>query len=196
MQSADGTDWYAMQPHAAAPDFAPASMGGQKDGYDGSAPGFGSGGGGGDHGSDSGNSGGDGGYNSAGALAYNQAQFQSFMPGYEERVTSVDGSSRTEGRIEVRHENGSGTMFYDTAQYAPPRGDYKVYEDRNGSQWYAVRGDAVVERKPVYENGKAVYDGEKLRTVNVETVRYHSTPSRYSAPAKRKPEIKAPKRKR
>ena len=42
----------------------------------------------------------------------------------------------------------------------------------------------------------AVYDGEKLRTVNVETVRYHSTPSRYSAPAKRKPEIKAPKRKR
>lgn len=53
-----------------------------------------------------------------------------------------------------------------------------------------------MERKPVYENGKAVYDGEKLRTVNVETVRYHSTPSRYSAPAKRKPEIKAPKRKR
>ena len=197
MQSADGTDWYAMQPHAAPPDFAPASMGGQTDGYDSSAPGFGSGGGGGDHGSgsDSGH-GGDGGYNSAGAFAYNQAQFQSFMPGYEERVTSVDGSSRAEGRIEVRHENGSGTMFYDTAQYAPPRGDYKVYEDKNGSQWYAVRGDAAVERKPVYENGKAVYDGEKLRTVNVETVRYHSTPSRYSAPAKRKPEIKAPKRKR
>ena len=197
MQSADGTDWYAMQPHAAPSDFAPASMGGQTDGYDSSAPGFGSGGGGGDHGSgsDSGH-GGDGGYNSAGAFAYNQAQFQSFMPGYEERVTSVDGSSRAEGRIEVRHENGSGTMFYDTAQYAPPRGDYKVYEDKNGSQWYAVRGDAAVERKPVYENGKAVYDGEKLRTVNVETVRYHSTPSRYSAPAKRKPEIKAPKRKR
>ena len=114
MQAANGTDWYAMQPHAMTPDFEPAS----------------------------------------------------------------------------------GTMFYDTAQYAAPSGDYKVYEDRNGSQWYAVRGDAAVDRKPVYEHGKPVYDGEKLRTVNVETVRYHSTPSRFAAPAKRKPEIKAPKRKR
>lgn len=91
------------------------------------------------------------------ADGYNRAQFQSFMPGYEQPVTSVDGSGRMDGHFEVRHENGSGTMFYDTAQYAPPRGDYQVYEDVHGSQWYAVHGEAAVERKPVYENGKPVY---------------------------------------
>lgn len=53
-----------------------------------------------------------------------------------------------------------------------------------------------MERKPVYEHGKAVYDGDKLRTTNVEAVRYRSTPSRFASPAKRSPEIKAPKRKR
>ena len=68
------------------------------------------------------------------ADGYNRAQFQSFMPGYEQPVTSVDGSGRMDGHFEVRHENGSGTMFYDTAQYAPPRGDYQVYEDVHGSQ--------------------------------------------------------------
>lgn len=101
------------------------------------------------------------------------------MPGYEQPVTSVDGSGRVDGHFEVRHENGSGTMFYDTAQYAPPRGDYQVYEDVHGSQWYAVHGEAAVERKPVYENGKPVYDGDNVRTVSTETVRYKSTPSRY-----------------
>ena len=54
--------------------------------------------------------------------AYNQAQFQQFMPGYEQQVSSVDGSGRKDGHFEVRHENGSGTMFYDTSQYAAPRG--------------------------------------------------------------------------
>ncbi len=57
------------------------------------------------------------------ADGYNRAQFQSFMPGYEQPVTSVDGSGRMDGHFEVRHENGSGTMFYDTSQYAPPRGE-------------------------------------------------------------------------
>mgnify|MGYP002770733712 CR=1 FL=1 len=61
------------------------------------------------------------------------------MPGFEQPVTTVDGSGRMDGHFEVRHENGSGTMFYDTAQYAPPRGDYQVYEDVHGSQWYAYR---------------------------------------------------------
>ena len=84
----------------------------------------------------------------------------------EQQVSSVDGSQRLEGHFEVRHENGSGTMFYDTARYAPPHGDYQVYEDVNGSQWYAVRGEAAVERKPVYEKGKPVYDGENVRTVS------------------------------
>ena len=131
------------------------------------------------------------------ALAYNQAQFQAFMPGYEQNVASVDGSSRQDGHFEVRHDNGSGTMFYDTAQFAPPRGDYQVYQDVKGGQWYAIRGDAAIERKPVYEGGKPVYDGDNVRTVSVETVRYRQTPARYGEPTPRSDEpIKAPKRKR
>lgn len=131
------------------------------------------------------------------AFAYNQAQFQSFMPGYEDKVASVDGSGRLEGHFEVRHENGSGTMFFDTAQYAAPRGDYQVYEDAQGGQWYAIRGEAAVDRKPVYQNGKPVYDGDSVQTVSVETVRYKNTPSRFGEPkARGKTEIKPPKRKR
>lgn len=131
------------------------------------------------------------------AYAYNQAQFQSFMPGYEQQVAFVDGSGRADGHFEVRHENGSGTMFFDTAQYAAPRGDYQVYEDARGGQWYAVRGEAAVERKPVYQDGKPVYDGENVKTVSVETVRYKQMPSRFGEPKARKnTEIKPPKRKR
>lgn len=131
------------------------------------------------------------------AFAYNQAQFQSFMPGYEQRVASVDGSGRAEGHFEVRHGNGSGTMFFDTAQYAAPRGDYQVYEDAQGGQWYAVRGEAAVERKPVYQDGKPVYDGENVKTVSVETVRYKQMPFRFDEPKARKnTEIRPPKRKR
>ncbi len=119
------------------------------------------------------------------ADAYNKAAFQNFMPGYEIPVSHVDGEHRQDGHFEVRHGDGSGTKFYDTARYAAPRGDYQVYEDAKGSQWYAIRGEAAVERKPVYENGKPVYDGEKLRTVNVETVRYKQTPARFTEPEKR-----------
>ena len=131
------------------------------------------------------------------AMAYNQAQFQAFMPGYEQKVSSVDGSQRQDGCFEVRHENGSGTMFYDTTRYAAPRGNYQVYEDVNGSQWYAIYGEAAVDRKPVYQDGKPVYDNGKLRTESVATVRYKTTPSRFGEPKRReKIEIKAPKRKR
>ena len=131
------------------------------------------------------------------AAMYNQAQFQQFMPGYEQQISSVDGSGRADGHFEVRHENGSGTMFYDTAQYAAPRGDYQVFEDARGGQWYAIRGEASVERKPVYKNGKPVYDGESVRTVSVETVRYKQTPSRFEEPKPRKNSgSKPPKRKR
>lgn len=131
------------------------------------------------------------------AAMYNQAQFQQFMPGYEQQVSSVDGSGRSDGRFEVRHENGSGTMFYDTTQYAAPRGDYQVFEDARGGQWYAIRGEASVERKPVYENGKPVYDGENVRSVSVETVRYKQTPSRFEEPKPRgNSGSKPPKRKR
>lgn len=131
------------------------------------------------------------------ALAYNQAQFQSFMPGYEQQVSSVDGSKRQDGQFEVRHEDGSGAMFYDTAQYDAPRGNYQVYEDARGGQWYAVHGEAAVERRPVYENGKPVYDGENVRSVSVESVHYKNTPSRFSEPKPRSnTEIKPPRRKR
>lgn len=131
------------------------------------------------------------------ALAYNQAQFQAFMPGYEQKVSAVDGSGRSNGQFEIRHENGSGTMFYDVNRYAAPRGDYQVYQDVNGRQWYAIKGEAAVDRKPVYKAGKPVYENGSLKTTNVETVRYKNTPSKFAAPKRReKTEIKAPKRKR
>lgn len=159
MQSANGVDWYAMQPHASSPEFESGEA----------------------------------------ANAYNQAQFQSFMPGYEASVASVDGSNRQDGYFEVRNKDGSGTMFYDTAQYAAPRGNYQVFEDANGSQWYAIHGESAVERKPVYgKDGKPVYeDTDTVKTRTVETVRYKNTPSRFSEPKRReKTEIKPPKRKR
>lgn len=131
------------------------------------------------------------------AAAYNQAAFQNFMPGFDSQVSQVDGTHRQDGHFEVRHADGSGTAFYDTARYAPPRGDYQVFEDAKGSQWYAIRGEAAVERKPVYADGKAVYEGEKLKTVSVETVRYKQTPARYAEPKKRGDIVrKAPRRKR
>jgi len=119
------------------------------------------------------------------AVLYNQAAFQRFMPGYDGQVTHVDGTHRLDGHFEVRNADGSGTAFYDTARFAAPRGDYQVMEDVRGSQWYAIRGEAAVDRKPVFENGKPVYDDGKLRTVSVETVRYKQTPARFAEPQKR-----------
>ena len=100
------------------------------------------------------------------------------------------------GVFEVRNADGSGTAFYDTARYAAPRGNYQVMEDARGSQWYAIRGEAAVDRRPVYENGHAVYDDGKLRTISVETVRYKQTPARFAEPQKRADiATKAPRRK-
>ena len=130
------------------------------------------------------------------AQAYNRAAFQNFMPGFEQQVTTVDGSQREEGHFEVRHLDGSGTQFFDTTRYAAPRGDYKVYEDAQGKQWIAVHGDPAVERQPVYEKGKPVYDGGKLRTTNVETVRYKSTPTPYQKPQRRHGKPPKPPRKK
>ena len=130
------------------------------------------------------------------ALAYNQASFQNFMPGFEQQVTTVDGSHREEGHFEVRHTDGSGTQFFDTARYAAPRGDYKVYEDAKGQQWYAIHGEPAVERKPVYLDGKAVYEEGKLKTTNVETVRYKSTPTLYQKPQRRPEKPPKPPRKK
>ena len=130
------------------------------------------------------------------ATAYNQAQFEAFMPGYEQAVVNVDGSQSDYGHFEVRHEDGSGTAFYDATQFSTPRGDYQVYEDVHGNQWYGVHGEAAVERRPVYEDGAPVYEGENVKTVSVETVKYRGTPSRYAEPSERKTETRAPSRKR
>lgn len=130
------------------------------------------------------------------ALAYNRASFQNFMPGFEQQVTTVDGSHREEGHFEVRHTDGSGTQFFDTTQYAAPRGDYKVYEDAKGQQWYAIHGEPAVERKPVYLNGKAVYEDGKLKTTNVETVRYKTTSTLYQKPQRRPGKPPKPPRKK
>lgn len=130
------------------------------------------------------------------AQAYNRAAFQNFMPGFEQQVTTVDGGQREEGHFEVRHLDGSGTQFFDTTRYAAPRGDYKVYEDAQGKQWIAVHGTPTVERQPVYEKGKPVYDGGKLRTTNVETVRYKATPTPYQKPQRRQGKPPKPPRKK
>ena len=130
------------------------------------------------------------------AQAYNRAAFQNFMPGFEQQVTTVDGTQREEGHFEVRHLDGSGTQFFDTTRYAAPRGDYKVYEDSKGQQWYAIHGEPAVERKPVYLNGKAVYEDGKLKTTNVETVRYKSTPTLYQKPQRRPEKPPKPPRKK
>lgn len=130
------------------------------------------------------------------ALAYNRASFQKFMPGFEQQVTTVDGSHREEGHFEVRHTDGSGTQFFDTTRYAAPCGDYKVYEDAKGKQWYAIHGEPAVERKPMYQNGKAVYEEGKLKTTNVETVRYKSTPTLYQKPQHRPEKPPKPPRKK
>ena len=131
------------------------------------------------------------------AASYNRAMFQDFMPGYAQPVTAVEGERREDGHFAVRHADGSGTAFYDTAIYAPPRGDYQVYEDKRGQQWIAIHGTPGVEQRPVYQDGKPVYENGSMKTVKVETVKYGTTPGKYPAPRKRaKSEMKPPRKKR
>ena len=158
IQTADGVDWYAMQPRAEIPAFEEGVS----------------------------------------ANDYNQAQFENFMPSYDQPITSVDGSGSEYGHFEVRHEDGSGTTFYDASQYTTPRGDYQVYEDANGNSWYGIQGTPSVERRPVYEDGEAVYGADgNVKTVSVETVRYSGTPSRYAEPSRRDmSSTQSPRRKR
>lgn len=133
------------------------------------------------------------------SLEYNRAQFRNFMPGYEKTndIRKLDSEHAQEGRFEVRHSDGSGTAFYDRAQYKAPLGDYKVYEDAKGGQWYAILGTPTVERKPVFEDGKPVLDTNGgVKTVNVEAVRYKTTLTRFAEPSRRNiSEVKRPRRK-
>jgi hypothetical protein len=130
------------------------------------------------------------------SAAYNQALFKNFMPGYERPITSVDDSGRSDGHFEVRHADGSGTMFFDSTRYSEPRGDFQTLEDSRGGKWYAVSGQPAVERRPVYENGKPVYDGENVKTISVETVRYRNLPAKRSSPTlRRQRDSRTPKKK-
>jgi hypothetical protein len=173
VQDSNGVSWYAMQPHASVPEFDSGSatdyagIGDIPHGASGA-----------DY--DAGNGGSD-----ESAADYNRALFRNFMPGYETQVSRLDASRDAEGMIEVRHADGSGTAFYDKTMYQSPRGDYKVYEDNRGGQWYAIHGTPSVERRPVYEDGKPVYDGDNLKTVNVESVKYKSALTRFENPKKR-----------
>ena len=116
----------------------------------------------------------------------NDSYFQSFMPGYENAVSKVQRAEHEDGRFEVRHDDGSGTQFYDRNMYQAPHGDYRVYEDTNGGQWYAIDGTAGVDRVPVYENGSPVYDENgKLVTKSVETVKYRTSLTRFGSPDNR-----------
>lgn len=139
---------------------------------------------------------GGGAYTPGNMAAYNQALFGQFMPGFDQPVVSIDSSRASDGILEVRHEDGSGTAFYDRTMYQPPRGDHHVFEDSSGGQWYAIHGTPAVERRPVYQDGKPVYDGDELKTMTVETVRYKTTPVRFAEPAPRPArERKTPKKK-
>ncbi len=130
------------------------------------------------------------------SAAYNQALFKNFMPGYEQPITSIDDSGRSDGHFEVRHADGSGTMFFDSTRYSEPRGDFQTLEDSRGGKWYAVSGQPAVERRPVYENGKPVYDGENVKTISVETVRYRNLPAKRSSPTlHRQRDSRTPKKK-
>lgn len=187
ISSADGVGWYAMTPHAEPPTFDPVDGGGLGQQAVSMS----------DGGSMSGATSGAPQQSSPDdAMRYNQAQFTQFMPGYTQQVSQIDSSRVSDGMIEVRHADGSGTAFYDKTLYQGPRGDHHVYEDSRGGQWYAIPGTPTVERRPVYDHGKPVYDGDTLRTVNVEAIKYKTTLAKFDAPAKRNvQDRKPPKRK-
>ena len=134
---------------------------------------------------------------SGAAERYNQALFGQFMPGFDQPVVSVDSSRAGDGILEVRHEDGSGTAFYDRAVYQAPRGDYHVYEDSvaaSGMPFMALLPWSV---GPSMRTGNRSMKMTKLQTFTVETVRYKSTPARYSEPKKRPvTERKPPNRKK
>ena len=135
-------------------------------------------------------------FDPAAATEYNQAQFQQFMPGYEQQIANINASRQNEGMLEIRHPDGTGTALYDQTMYKMPRGDHKVYEDNNAGKWYAVQGTPTVERRPIYENGKVVYDGAEMRTENVEGMRYKTTPEKFTEPKKRDTNDSKPPRKK
>lgn len=119
------------------------------------------------------------------------------MPGFDQPVVSVDSSRSADGILEVRHEDGIATasmtelcirLRVETIMCmriaAAVSGSHSRYA-HGGASW------------PVYEDGRPVYDGDKLQTTTVETIRYKNTPSRHTQPQKRPvDERKPPNRKK
>ncbi len=135
--------------------------------------------------------------NNEDAYGYNQAKFREFMPGFERRIATAHNAEDGNGYFEVRHEDGTATRFYDATRYNVPRGNYTIHEDFNNNQWYGIKGENGLERKPVYENGKPVYDGDEIRSILVETVRYRNAPIAFDKPKRRTDyAIKPPRNKR
>ena len=128
---------------------------------------------------------------------YNAALFGQFMPGFDQPVVSVDSSRSADGILEVRHEGRyrDGLLRPDYVSGAPWR--LPCVRGQRRQPVVCHSGTPAVERRPVYEDGKPVYDGDKLQTTTVETMRYKSTPSRYTQPQKRPVnERKPPNRKK
>lgn len=131
-----------------------------------------------------------------GSEAYNNALFQSFMPGYEGNISSVNMDVTGKGQIEIRNDDGSAVRFYDSSQYQAPRGEYVNYEDSNGGHWYAVNGEVSVTKVPEYEDGKPVYTGNKMKTRMTEKISYRNAPSRYREPSRRENSVSERPRRR
>ena len=131
------------------------------------------------------------------ALAYNRASFQNFMPGFEQQVTTVDGSHKEEGHFEVPSYRRFRYPFLRHYPVRRPTGETtKFMRTPKDNSGYAIHGEPAVERKPVYLDGKAVYEEGKLKTTNVETVRYKSTPTLYQKPQQRPEKPPKPPRKK
>ena len=190
IEGADGQSWYAISAAAEMPDFSPPEP---QSAFSDNAP--------------------------VSAAEYNAAAFSSFMPSYapESPLVSFSSSPSSDiyfgaspgvgssgapvGTFEVTHANGSGTRFYDSAQYAPPAsGSYQTYQDCHGHNWYAVHGQASVKTVPVYEKGTLVMNGKEPLTKREAYVRYPTgadAPRRFSGLKKRSREPgKPPKRKK
>lgn len=132
--------------------------------------------------------------------AFDAAQFHSFMPGFSpaSAISSLSPAQQSDGYFEVLHQDGSGTRFYDCSQYGSPRGDYKVYEDSTGHQWFAIDGTPAIDHVPMTDSkGQPLYENGALKTTPKPTIRYRSVLTRFASPEKRNPlqPIQPPKRK-
>ena len=131
---------------------------------------------------------------------FDATQFRSFMPGFSpsSAISGFSPAQQSDGFFEVLHQDGSGTRFYDCSQYGSPRGDYTVYEDSTGHQWFAIEGTPSVERVPITDSkGQPLYENGELKTTSKPTIRYRSVLNRFASPEKRNPlqPIHPPKRK-